>query len=159
MSYKFDSNLGKRLGEAIAANAVRAAAISIRNTAKDLVNRGASEKRVNSKGRRVWASGSKSPNPPFNFTGALFQNIKADLRNAKGARPSARVGPDGKIIPYAARLEFGFVGTDKKGRTINQGPRPYMRRALSEGAKKANKAAMQAAKDAMRKFARSGGRS
>lgn len=34
-------------------------------------------------------------------------------------------------IPYALRLEFGFVGTDKLGRNINQGPRPYWRPVLS----------------------------
>ncbi len=28
---------------------------------------------------------------------------------------------------YALRLEFGFVGTDRLGRNINQGPRPYWR--------------------------------
>ncbi len=28
---------------------------------------------------------------------------------------------------YALRLEFGFVGVDRAGRNINQGPRPYWR--------------------------------
>lgn len=158
MSYEFNDNLLKQFRQELASKAVSAAAISLRNTATDLVNRGASTKRINSKGRRVWAGGSTSPNPPFNYTGALFQNIKADLREAKGSNPSARVGPDGKIIPYAARLEFGFVGTDSKGRTYNQGPRPYMRRALNEGAKKAGDEAIKAAGSVFRKFASRGGR-
>ena len=34
-------------------------------------------------------------------------------------------------IPYAARLEFGFIGVDSLGRNINQGPRPYWRPVLA----------------------------
>jgi len=34
-------------------------------------------------------------------------------------------------VPYSRRLEFGFVGTDRLGRNINQGPRPYWRPVLS----------------------------
>lgn len=34
--------------------------------------------------------------------------------------------------PYALRLEFGFVGVDRAGRNINQGPRPYWRVVMSE---------------------------
>ena len=153
MSYKFDSNLGKRLGEAIAADAVSAAAFHIQTVAKQLVNRGRSERK---NGR--WVSGSTAPDPPFNFRGLLQRSIQVDRRQVKGPKPLARVGPDGKVVPYAARLEFGFRGTDKKGRTINQPARPYMRRALNEGAKKAKEAAMNAAKNTMRKFAQGGGR-
>lgn len=35
-------------------------------------------------------------------------------------------------IPYSRRLEFGFVGTDRLGRNINQGPRPYFRVAIAK---------------------------
>ncbi len=31
---------------------------------------------------------------------------------------------------YALRLEFGFVGVDRAGRNINQGPRPYWRTVM-----------------------------
>lgn len=34
--------------------------------------------------------------------------------------------------PYAARLEFGFIGTDSLGRNINQGPRPYWRPVIAK---------------------------
>ena len=152
MSYEFNKNLGKRLGEAIAADAVSAAAFHIQKVAKQLVNRGRSERK---NGR--WVSGSTAPEPPFNFTGNLQRSIQVDRRLVKGPNPTARVGPDGKVVPYAARLEFGFVGTDKRGRTVNQPARPYMRRALNEGAKKANEKAMKAAQDAVRRFARSAG--
>ena len=146
MSYKFDSNLGKRLGEAIAADAVSAAAFHIQTVAKQLVNRGGP------------GAPSRAPEPPHKQTGLLGRVIQVDRRQTKGPKPFARVGPDGKAAPYAARLEFGFRGTDKKGRTINQPARPYMRRALNEGAKKAKEAAMNAAKNTMRKFAQGGGR-
>lgn len=33
---------------------------------------------------------------------------------------------------YALRLEFGFVGVDRAGRNINQGPRPYFRVVMGE---------------------------
>ena len=33
---------------------------------------------------------------------------------------------------YALRLEFGFVGVDRAGRNINQGPRPYWRVVMSQ---------------------------
>ena len=37
---------------------------------------------------------------------------------------------------YAMRLEFGFVGVDKAGRNINQGPRPYFRPVMAENKRK-----------------------
>jgi len=36
---------------------------------------------------------------------------------------------------YALRLEFGFVGVDRLGRNINQGPRPYFRPVMSENSR------------------------
>ena len=152
MSHEFNVNLGKRLGEAMAADAVQAAAFHIQKVAKQLVNRGRSARK---NGR--WLSGSTAPEPPFNFRGDLQRSIQVDTRQATGPKPLCRVGPDNRIVPYAARLEFGFVGTDKKGRTINQPARPYMRRALSEGAKKAGELARKEAARTFRKFARSGG--
>lgn len=152
MSHEFNVNLGKRLGEAMAADAVQAAAFHIQKVAKQLVNRGRSARK---NGR--WVSGSTAPEPPFNFRGDLQRSIQVDNRQATGPKPLSRVGPDNRIVPYAARLEFGFVGTDKKGRTINQPARPYMRRALSEGAKKAGELARKEAAKTFRKFARSGG--
>tara|TARA_Y100000592_G_scaffold98476_1_gene171654 strand:- start:42 stop:506 length:465 start_codon:yes stop_codon:yes gene_type:complete len=153
MSHEFNVNLGKRLGEAMAADAVQTAAFHIQKVAKQLVNRGRSARK---NGR--WVSGSTAPEPPFNFRGDLQRSIQVDNRQATGPKPLSRVGPDNRIVPYAARLEFGFVGTDKKGRTINQPARPYMRRALSEGAKKAGELARKAAVKAFKDFARGGGK-
>ncbi len=35
-----------------------------------------------------------------------------------------------QVIPYACRLELGFVGVDSRGRHYNQAPRPFLRPAL-----------------------------
>ena len=156
MSNEFNVNVGRRLGEAIAAAAVKTAAFHIQTVAKQLVNRGRSARKIVN-GKTRWAGGSTAPEPPFNFTGALQRSIQVDNRLATGPKPLSRVGPDNRVVPYAARLEFGFVGTDKTGRTINQAARPYMRRALSEGAKKAGELARKEAVEVFRKFARSGG--
>jgi hypothetical protein len=37
----------------------------------------------------------------------------------------------GSTVVYAARVEFGFVGKDKRGRTYNQGPKSYLRASLT----------------------------
>ncbi|GAK12242.1 HK97-gp10 family putative phage morphogenesis protein [Geomicrobium sp. JCM 19039] len=41
----------------------------------------------------------------------------------------ALVGPFSEV-PYAARIEFGFIGTDSLGRQYNQSAQPYLRPAL-----------------------------
>lgn len=38
----------------------------------------------------------------------------------------------GTNVPYARRVEFGFAGTDKLGRTYHQPAKPYLRPALDE---------------------------
>lgn len=38
----------------------------------------------------------------------------------------------GTNVPYARRLEYGFVGADKLGRVYNQAPHPYIRPAMDE---------------------------
>jgi len=55
------------------------------------------------------------------------------LKRSIGQGPA---GPNavkiGTNVPYAARLEYGFIGKDKLGRRYNQPPRPYLRPALRE---------------------------
>jgi len=41
----------------------------------------------------------------------------------------------GSPIKYAPRMEFGFMGTDKLGRTYNQAARPFLRTTLKENEK------------------------
>ena len=62
-------------------------------------------------------------------TGTLRRSIHPEVVEKTDKRVTVRVGPD---VPYGARIEFGFVGTDSLGRKYNQGPRPYMRPAFEE---------------------------
>lgn len=65
---------------------------------------------------------------PATVTGWLAQNVVAQPTRENGVPVSyvgIRGGPNG--VPYAKRLEYGFVGTDSKGRLYNQAPRPYFR--------------------------------
>jgi len=69
---------------------------------------------------------SKVGEPPKRLTGSLIKSIKAKT-TVKG--PTIRGVISTRLI-YARRLEFGFMGSDKKGRKISQGPRPFLRPAL-----------------------------
>ena len=145
MSHEFNVNLGKKIGERMAAAAVLTAAFYIQTAAKKLVNRGGP------------GPPSRAPDPPHKQTGALGRSIQVDDRQVKGSKPLARVGPDNRIVPYAARLEFGFYGTDKNGIRILQTARPYMRRALTENTNEAMLRAKKAAQKAFAKMAARGG--
>jgi HK97 gp10 family phage protein len=61
---------------------------------------------------------------PF-LTGTLRRSLHQE---DKGSHVVS-VGTD---VPYAARQEFGFAGTDSRGRTYHQAARPYLRPALDE---------------------------
>lgn len=38
----------------------------------------------------------------------------------------------GSLLPYAARIEYGFAGRDRLGRVYNQAAKPYLRPAMEE---------------------------
>jgi hypothetical protein len=59
-------------------------------------------------------------------TGTNARSIHTEVVESTPARARARIGPS---TPYGARLCFGFVGADSRGRKYNQAPRPYMRPA------------------------------
>ncbi len=59
------------------------------------------------------------------LTGTLRRSIHTEDRGSH----AVSVGTD---VPYAARQEFGFAGTDSLGRTYQQSARPYLRPALDE---------------------------
>ena len=147
MSHEFNVNLGKRLGEKMAAGAVFAAGTLLQAEIK---------KRLNLKSSLPPNPPSVAPDGPYRRFGGLGQSIQVDDRKNKGPKPLVRVG---SALPYAARLEFGFRGTDRKGRRINQGARPYMRDTLAKNVRNMQKAGIRAANDVFKKFARSGGRS
>jgi phage gpG-like protein len=56
-------------------------------------------------------------------TGTLRRSIHVEMINSS----SAIVGTN---LPYARRLEYGFMGKDKLGRTYHQPPHPYFRPPL-----------------------------
>lgn len=62
--------------------------------------------------------------PPKTDTGRLVANIFSILSADK---QGVIVGTD---IAYGKRLEFGFTGSDAKGRSINQGARPWLQPAF-----------------------------
>lgn len=60
------------------------------------------------------------------LTGTLRRSLHTEVTSSDG-QAEALVGTD---VPYARRLEFGFVGADRLGRHYNQAARPYLRPAL-----------------------------
>ena len=59
-------------------------------------------------------------------TGTLRRSIRHEIRHTRGGA-EAIVGTD---VPYARRIERGFVGADALGRVYNDPPRAYMGPAL-----------------------------
>jgi len=92
-----------------------------------LINTGQPVGRTSS-GRLKGLNPSTPPDPPHVLTGQLKQSTTHEVGvDTKG--PYMRFG---SRTVYAARLEFGFVGTDALGRNISQEARPYVRRVLAE---------------------------
>ncbi len=76
-----------------------------------------------------------TPYPPASRVGEAPHRRSGTLKRGFGFKikegifgVSLRIFTD---VPYSRRLEFGMVGTDRLGRNINQGPRPYWRPVLS----------------------------
>ena len=76
------------------------------------------------------------PYPPASTVGSPPHRRSGDLKNSfKFITKQSFTGVALRVytdIVYALRLEFGFVGTDRLGRNINQGPRPYWRPVFSK---------------------------
>jgi hypothetical protein len=94
------------------------AVIVVRDQVKVLINRG------NATGRDPSAPGE----PPKKVSGRLFKSISSLVTLEANGNVIGLIGSD---APYAARLELGFVGTDRLGRVYNQAPRPAFRPALA----------------------------
>lgn len=91
-------------------------------------------------GAQIVANGAREKAPVL--TGTLRRSIRAE---AVGG--SVLVGTE---LPYARRIEFGFNGTDSRGRTYHQAPRPYLRPALDENKDRVTAAIAAAAKDLLK---------
>ena len=75
--------------------------------------------------RGVEHQASAPGEPPASDTGHLVNSIES---NPNADDISTTVAA--KTV-YAARMEFGFVGTDSIGRKYDQAPRPFLRPALA----------------------------
>lgn len=98
----------------------------VRNAAVRKVNVQQPTRRKN--GRIRGLAPSKVGDPPKRVSGALAKSIIADVRR----EGDKIVGVVGTRLKYARRLELGFFGSDKRGRKVNHGPRPYLRPAFVE---------------------------
>ncbi len=66
--------------------------------------------------------------PPAMQSGTLHANVDFDVQSqSNGVHGFFGVRGD---VPYALRMELGFVGVDSLGRHYNQAPRPFLRPAL-----------------------------
>lgn len=84
-------------------------------------------------GHLIGLSPSRPGHPPHVLHGRLRQSItNSGIRQTASTRMGIMVGTN---VEYAARLEYGFVGTDSLGRKVSQAPRPFLRRALRESLK------------------------
>lgn len=108
-----------RVGLLAAANRVRTDAVAATKRPQPT--------RVTRKGRRVGLDPSREGEPPKQVTSNLNSKILLGDVEKHG---NVLVAPILAGTEYARRLEFGFVGTDAKGRRYSQGPRPFLRPAL-----------------------------
>lgn len=76
---------------------------------------------------------------PFK-TGTLMRSIS---QAPVPGHLSVTVGTD---LPYAARMEYGFVGRDSLGRRYNQPAQPYLRPALRENSEEVRDIVIQVIK-------------
>jgi len=95
-----------------------AAALYLAGQAKRKINRG------NPTGKFPSLPGE----PPRKVSARLFQSITGRAYRDT----TAIVGVFGSNVDYARRLELGFVGTDSRGRSVSQEPRPFLRPTLAE---------------------------
>lgn len=93
--------------------------------------RGMVRRKIN-RGNRRGNNPSLPGEPPKKVGGGLFGSIATAVKRGTGRY--AVYGVVGSNMPYARRLELGFVGMDKAGRRYNQAARPYLRPSLAETA-------------------------
>jgi len=119
---KFDREIERILTERI-----NGAAQIARNNVVKLINR-TQPTDLTRGGRLIGLAPSLPGEPPKRLTGALVRSITAGVAKVgnkiRGYVGTNRVG--------ARRLEYGFQGVDSAGRSINQAPRPYLRRGVME---------------------------
>lgn len=125
---EFQRALLPGLDDAVTAAAIELRGEMARNT-MGIEGGGPVVRHVSNRTGHAYYSGPGAPAGRFPFirTGAL--NRSMDSTKAKGLTAYA-----GSNMPYARRLEFGFFGTDSRGRTFHQPARPWARRSARQAA-------------------------
>lgn len=75
----------------------------------------------------IFNSSAKEKSPVL--SGANRDSIETEVITDEPERQVRSIAPH---MPYSARLEFGFIGTDSLGRVYNQAAQPYIRPAYDE---------------------------
>jgi len=95
------------------------------------ISRGQATRRLKS-GRLIGLDPSQEGESPKVLYGRLKQSITHKVIRKKFII-RAQIGTN---VKYARRLELGYLGLDKIGRLISQGPRPFLRPGLMENKSK-----------------------
>jgi hypothetical protein len=85
-------------------------------------------RRLISRSNRGGDDPSAPGEPPKRVSGQLFAAVShAVASDDSGVHGFIGVVKGSQANAYAARLEFGYQGTDSLGRNVNQAPRPWLR--------------------------------
>lgn len=119
---KWDDGFGPRLIGALNQGVSKMAAVLQAEMTATLNTQRIAQRRISRRSGRVYWVGPGSPpgTPPFIRSGRL----KGSIDYAPPARFTTHVGSS---MPYARRLEYGFVGMDSRGRQYHDPPRPWAR--------------------------------
>ena len=105
------------------------------------------------------ALGGKGLLPPLRAAALVAQNdakrrapyltgtLRRSIHMEDSGTNAVAVGTD---VPYARRIEYGFAGTDKRGRTYHQAAQPYLRPALDENKREIRQEFANALRDVLK---------
>lgn len=118
------------LEDAVAAEileiAVASGALLVANRAKQLA-----AFKTGTLRRSIHVGGHTDLTPDYEQRAGKGPQLYGPIGGNRNTRSSAEVVV-GTNVPYARRIEYGFAGKDKLGRTYNQPAQPYLRPAFDE---------------------------
>ncbi|MFC5587558.1 hypothetical protein ACFPRA_01375 [Sporosarcina soli] len=125
---RWNDNAADRMTHEVEARVTNAGFHLQRKIVERLSSGAQSGKTYHVPGTQTTYTASAGGEVPAKVTGWLAQNVIAKpVLEWTGpvSYVGIRGGPDG--VPYAKRLEYGFVGRDSLGRMYNQEARPFFR--------------------------------
>lgn len=125
---RWDDSATDRMSKEVEARVAQAGFHLQKRIVERLSGGGASGKSYKVPGTATKYTASAPGQAPAKVTGYLATNVVAKPVlewDGPTSYVGIRGGPDG--VPYAKRLEYGFTGKDKLGRSYNQAPRPFFR--------------------------------